>query len=152
MSNIGNILAKNRPTSISAVQLAEFTGLRPQDIHYWCQKGYLKRSRNGSKTPFSTNDIEKVLLMKELTKRYELKARAASNLADEIIEMYEDKPDSYMAALGLLECFDKGIEVVAKELAKLNWEDHLQNSGLLQGDNPISELIQAARKAKADTS
>ena len=110
---------------LSAVQLAELSGLRAEDIHYWARKGYINRSRNGSgsKRPFPMSELEKVRLMGSLTKKYEMDALKASELADELLKMHEREPHAYQAALKLLEAFDKGITTLARVLAEVGFVD-----------------------------
>lgn len=130
-----NLLRENEDIPVSAVQLAKIAGLRPQDLHYWAYKGYIKRRNNGTKTPFSISQLDKILLMKTLTKKYGLEAGMSSKLADDILQMYADDPDSYKAAVNLLNMFDKGIKVVAETLVRLGFNELMETED--QNNEPI---------------
>lgn len=136
-----HMLAKIDGLRVSAIQLAELSGLRTEDIHYWARKGYIKRSTNGSKRPFALDDLPKVSLMGKLTKTYDLEAVKASKLADDLLEMHVDEPDAYVAALALLEAFDKSLKTLARVLARLGFLGALAEAGLVDpeelGIDPI---------------
>ena len=119
---------------ISAIQLAELSGLRTEDIHYWARKGYISRSQNGSgsKRPFAMSELEKVRLMGNLTKKYEMDALKASGLADELLKMHETEPDAYLAALKLLETFDRSLTTLARVLAKVGFVEALSGVDLAE--------------------
>jgi len=110
---------------VSAVQLAELSGLQATDIHYWAREGYIKRSMNGSKRPFSLEHLPKVKLMRKMTKDYRLSAAKASALADELLAMHSAEPDAYQAAILLLEEFDKSITILARAAVKAGLPDVL---------------------------
>jgi len=133
---------------VSAIQLAELAGLRPEDIHYWARKKLIKRSANGSKRPFAMSDLPKVSLMGELTSRFGMEAAKAAALADDLLRMHEDEPDSYVAALGLLEAFDKSIEELARVLADVGFIDALTDSGLVKETDLAYEPVNVVRRSK----
>jgi len=139
---------------VSAIQLAELSGLRTEDIHYWARRGFITRKLNGSKRPFAISDLPKVQLMGKLTKSYDLDAGKASRLADDLLKMHATKPDAYAAALALLEAFDKNLTTLASVLTKLGFVDAMKKSGLVDmgeaGGAPAGTVpCRAKKKAKA---
>ena len=135
---------------VSAIQLAELAGLRPEDIHYWARKKLIKRSANGSKRPFAMSDLPKVSLMGELTRRFGMEAAKAAALTDDLLRMYEDEPDSYVAALGVLEAFDKSMGTLARVLADVGFIDALIESGLVEETELAYEPVDVARGRKKE--
>jgi len=131
---MGRFPPEMKDMRVSAIQLAELAGLRPEDIHYWAHKRYIKRSGNGSKRPFSMRDLHKVCLMRDLTRKYGMDALKASKVADELLQMHADKPDAYVAALGLLEAFDKSLTTLAEVLADVGFIEALAASGLVRSE------------------
>lgn len=127
---------------ISAIQLAELSGLRTEDIHYWARKGYIRRFQNGSgsKRPFAMSELEKVRLMGELTKKYEMDALKASGLADELLKMHENEPDAYRAALTLLEAFDKSLTTLSRFLAETGFVEAFLEANLAEQAEADTDL------------
>lgn len=139
---------------VSAIQLAELSGLRTEDIHYWARRGFITRKMNGSKRPFAISDLPKVQLMGKLTKLYDLDAGKASQLADDLLRMHATEPDAYVAALALLEAFDRNLTTLAQCLVKLGFVDAVKQSGLVDtgvsGVTPVGTIPRRAKKkAKA---
>jgi len=140
-TNTSHLLPEIKDIRVSAIHLAKLAGVRPEDIHYWAYKKYIKRSSNGSKTPFSLRDLHKVSLMRDLTRKYRMDALKASTVADELLRMYADKPDAYVAALGFLEAFDRSLTTLAKVLVDVGFVDALVASGLVRSEElPVGEM------------
>ena len=139
---------------VSAIQLAELSGLRTEDIHYWARKGYITRNTNGSKRPFAMSDLPKVELMGKLTRRYDLEAVKASRLADDLLEMHADEPDAYLAGLALLDAFDKSLKTLARVLTKVGFLDALVETGLVDAGelsiDPIATRRNGRKKKEAE--
>lgn len=125
---------------VSAVHLAELGGVAVREIHYWAQEGLLRRTQNGTRTPFHASDLNKVRLMRYLTREYGMKAVKAAHVADELLEMHIDEPEAYQAALGLLEAFEKGLAHLARILAKMGLTGGLVELGLVDSEGARDPL------------
>lgn len=113
-------------TKVSAVQLALLADLRPENIHYWAQKAYIRHESNGSKTPFFLSDLPRVRLLKQLTEEFEMEASRAAPFLDELLEMYENEPRAYKAAMNYLSLFKQGIGALARLLSKLGFSEAVE--------------------------
>jgi len=120
---------------VSAVYLAELSGIRPEDIHYWSRKGYIRNRGNGSKTPYFLGDLNKISLMKEMIESLKMEVGNASKLADKLVEMHADKPDCYRAAVNIITMFDKSLNVLTELLVKLGFNQAIQEENN-EGDPP----------------
>jgi len=126
---------------LSSLQMATLTGLRVEDIHYWTRKKYIRQAPNGTKRRFTIDDVPKVSLMGKLTQKYNLEAIKASTLADDLLEMHDDKPDAYAAALDLLEAFDVSLKTLAEVLAKVGFREALAATRLINDGHPAEDPI-----------
>jgi hypothetical protein len=109
-------------------------------VHYWAEKGFLRRTRNGTKTPYHLSDLDKVRLMQYLIGEYGMEALKAAHVADELLAMHGDEPDAYAAVLGLLEAFEKGLGHLARILAKIGLTSELMSTGLVDTEGARDPL------------
>ena len=103
-------IAKN--VRMSGAQLAALAKVLPQDIRYWGRSGYLKGDPQGDgeeESSYTLDQLPKVQLMALFTKRLEIKAKKASDLADDLLRLYEDKPDALKATIGMVQLLENRI-------------------------------------------
>jgi len=152
-SKAGETRDQMRDVRVSAVHLAELAGIGVREVHYWAQKDLLRRSKNGSKTPFHLSDLDKIQLMRYLTQKYDMEAVKAAHLADELLEMHSNEPHAYEAALALLEAFERGLGDLARILAGIGFTAELAAKGLLGQEGAVDPLqtLQERRRKNGDT-
>jgi DNA-binding transcriptional MerR regulator len=102
----GNPGERNVP--LSAVQLARLANVRPQDIRYWAKRGYLGAGELEEGT-YELGQLPKARLMALFTKRLEMNAGKSSQLADEFLRRYEDRPDAFTAMIAVVQALDTRI-------------------------------------------
>jgi len=133
---------------ISAIQLAELAGVRPEDIHYWARKGYITRSGEGSKRPFSMGLFPLTRLMKHLTKQFKMDAGSAAVIARELMKM---EPEASDAFLKVLEASQTNLQVLAGVLVEIGFLDAFskaeseeaaaekEDSNQMEGDKSVGD-------------
>ena len=94
--------------ALTAVELARLSGAVPTDISYWGKAGYLKK-RLHSSSPFPISQLPKAKMMVLLAKRLQIKAKKASELADEFLRPYQDRPDAFTAMVAVVQALDTKI-------------------------------------------
>jgi hypothetical protein len=97
--------------AISAVELARMARVTPADVHYWGRSRYLEKRRNGS-SAYPLSQIPKALLMGILVKQLHMDAGNASKLADQLVPVYANRPDSAEAIRTLALAVERKIEAL----------------------------------------
>lgn len=126
---------------VSAVYLSELTGLRPEDVHYWSRKGYIRNRGNGSKAPYFLGDLEKISLMKQVIDNLKMEARAASGFVDRLIEMHADDPARYEAVVDVVRLFDRSLDVLSELLVDLGFSDALKDRGVINSEDSVVSVV-----------
>ena len=130
--NLKEIVNKDGDMPVSARYLAHQSGVRPDTIHYWARKGFIRTRGDGSKTPYYLSDLRKVQLMNEIISNLKLEAQDASELADRILSLLQERPDQYETAIALVQMFTKSLDVLTELLTQLGFNEALKNRGLGQ--------------------
>lgn len=96
---------------VSAAQLADLARVLPHDIQYWGRLGYLTRGDEESADDrlYTLSQVPKAQLMALFTKRLQIRAKKASELSDELLRQYEDRPDAFEATVGMVQLLEKRI-------------------------------------------
>ncbi len=96
---------------LTAVQLASMANVLPQDIQYWGREGFLSRDgeRPQGEISYTLSQLPKVKLMALFTKRLEIKAKKASELANALLLRYENSPDAFNATVGMVQLLESRI-------------------------------------------
>lgn len=113
----GNPGERNVP--LSAVQLARLANVRPQDIRYWGKKGYLGAGELEGES-YELGQLPKARLMALFTKRLEMNAGKSSELADDFLRLYEDRPDAFTAMIAVVQALDTRITEFVKLVLDLD--------------------------------
>jgi len=94
---------------LSAAQLAHLANVRPQDIQYWSRKGYFSAGEETSPSQYQLSQLPKAQLMALLSKRLQIKSAKASQLADDLLRLYQDKPDAFKATIAMVQALESRI-------------------------------------------
>lgn len=136
---------------VSAVYLAEQTGVDRKAIHYWSRRGLIRHREKGGKSPYYLGDLEKIKLMKTITGSFSLEAVDAAQLAEELLQMYAEEPDAYQAAVNLLKMFNKSLTSLARVLAELGFSKFIADANLLEsGEKQEMEQKNSLSKEKSN--
>ena len=107
---------------LTAVQLASMANVLARDIQYWGREGFLSP---GGKRPqgeisYTLSQLPKVKLMALFTKRLEIKAKKASELADALLSRYENSPDAFNATVGMVQLLESRITAFVDLILELD--------------------------------
>ena len=102
-----NLDARNVP--LSAAQLAGLANVRVQDIQYWERKNYLSTAKDPDGPQYQLSQLPKAQLMALFAKRLQMKASKASELANDLLRLYEDNPDAFKATVAMVEVLESRI-------------------------------------------
>ena len=114
---------------LSAAQLAAMANVLPQDIQYWGRSGYLNGEGNGQNDEeapeedgklYVLSQVPKAQLMALFTKRLEIKASKASELADQLLAEYQDRDDAFSATIGMVQLLESRITAFVNLILELN--------------------------------
>ena len=94
---------------VSAAQLAGLAKVLPQDIQYWGRLGYLSTGTEPDDARYQLSQLPKARLMALFTKRLQIKAKKASELSDDLLRLYENKPDGFEATIALVQALETRI-------------------------------------------
>ena len=94
---------------LSAVQLASLANVRPQDIQYWGRKGYLSLRDEPGDSQYQLCQLPKAQLMALFAKRLQIRSSKASQLADDLLRLYEDRPDAFRATIAMVQALESRI-------------------------------------------
>jgi hypothetical protein len=121
---------------VSGAQLAALANVLPQDIRYWGRSGYLKgetQDEGAEDTSYKLTQLPKVQLMALFTKRLEIKAKKASELADDLLRLYANKPDALKATIGMVQLLESRIGAFVDLILEM---DLLPRIGALLKEEP----------------
>ena len=93
--------------AVTAVELARLSGAVPADIHYWGKKGYLEKK--GGLSSFPVSQLPKAKMMVLLAGRLQIRPKKASELSDEFLLPYQNRPDAFTAMVAVVEALDTRI-------------------------------------------
>ena len=114
---------------ISAAQLAGMANVLSQDIQYWGRSGYLNREENGSVEyegpeaggkSYNLSQLPKAQLLALFTKRLQIKASKASELAEQLLAEYQDRDDAFSATIGMVQLLESRITAFVNLILELN--------------------------------
>ena len=94
---------------LSAAQLASLANVRPQDIQYWGRKEYLSEGGEAGGLQYQLSQLPKAQLMALFAKRLQMKSKKASDLADDLLRLYEDRPDAFKATIAMVQALESRI-------------------------------------------
>jgi hypothetical protein len=95
-------------------------GVAPGDVHYWGKSDYLEKRKNGASS-FPLSQLPKAQLMGILVRQLHMDAANASRLAQQLLPVYEKRPD----VIGALEALADAVESRIDDLAQLLMETDL---------------------------
>jgi hypothetical protein len=93
--------------AISAVELARLVYAAPSDVHYWGRSGYLRRLQGSPGYPL--DQLRKAQLMAVFTKRLQMKSSKASELADDLLQLCQDRADGLTTTIALVRALESHI-------------------------------------------
>ena len=93
---------------MSAAQLAGLANVLPRDIQYWGRLGYLSTGEEEGQR-CELRQLPKARLMALFTKRLQMKAKKASELADDLLRVYRGKADELNATIALVQALETRI-------------------------------------------
>lgn len=105
---------------LSAAQLAGLANVRLQDIQYWGRKKYLSTGENSDGAQYQLNQLPKAQLMALFAKRLQMKSEKASQLADDLLRLYEDKPDAFKATIAMVQALESRITDFVSMIVELD--------------------------------
>jgi hypothetical protein len=114
----GNPDARNVP--LSAAQLAGLANVRLQDIQYWGRKGYLSSGQDCNGSQYQLSQLPKAQLMALFAKRLQMNAEKASQIAEDLLRLYENKPDAFKATIAMVEALESKISDFVSMIVDLN--------------------------------
>ena len=100
---------------ITAVEMARLARVTPADIHYWGKSGYLEK-RPGGSSAFPLSQVPKAQLMGIFAKQLCMDTGEASRLAEQLLPLYEQKPDIVTALRTLATAVQSRIGALAEVL------------------------------------
>jgi len=104
---------------VSAVQLAGLASVGAADIHYWSRSGLLHRDKKGHSS-YSLKLLPKAKLMALFTKRLGMRAREASELAEQFLVTHGSSADAFTATVALAELLDKKMTALVDLILELD--------------------------------
>jgi len=110
--------ARNVP--LSAAQLAGLANVRLQDIQYWGRKKYLSTGQDADGSQYQLNQLPKAQLMALFARRLQMKSAKASQLADDLLRLYEDEPDAFKATIAMVQALESRITEFVSLIVEMN--------------------------------
>ena len=110
---------------LSAAQLAHLANVRPQDVQYWARKGYLSAGEKDGGSQYQLSQLPKAQLMALFSKRLQIKSAKASQLADDLLRLYVDKPDAFKATIAMVEALESRITEFVSMIVDMDLVSHI---------------------------
>jgi hypothetical protein len=127
--------ARNVP--LSAAQLAGLANVRLQDIQYWGRKKYLSTGEETDEPQYQLSQLPKAQLMALFAKRLQMKSEKASQIADDLLRLYKDKPGAFRATIAMVELLESRITEFVSMIVDMDLVSHM-------GDLLTKEKIKAS--------
>ena len=111
---------QEKNVSLSAAQLASLANVLPQDIEYWARKDLLPNEKGSKSGNYQLSQLPKAQLMGLFSKRLQIKAKKASQLADDVLALYKDRPDAFQATIAMVQALESRITEFVSLILDMN--------------------------------